>query len=151
MSTSSARPLKRDRGTLSLREVLVSGLPASLGSASPPEHYMVPAVFSRAPSPREIALIESSPAGVRLASAGYPDVSLKVSDRRLEIRGTNLEELRNGLAVAVARVVANATTLEDEEDATRLAAAEAGAAEELERARGVAAEAARISFILDDD
>ncbi|HEV6954889.1 MAG TPA: hypothetical protein VKY86_16755 [Promicromonospora sp.] len=134
------------RGGLFLRGVLDSALPHELGTDDEPERYLVTAVFSRRVSAEERALIEAPAAQAMLAERGYPGVSLKVADRRLEIAGTNLATLAGGLAAEIARVLREAEqqVLADRErrDDERLRWSQAEAA----RAARVKAEADRVRF-----
>lgn len=93
------------RSGLFLRGVLDSALPHELGTDAEPERYVVTAVFSRQVSPEERALVEDPGVPAILAERGYPGVSLKVADRRLEIAQTNLAMLAGGLAAEIAKVL----------------------------------------------
>jgi hypothetical protein len=90
---------------LSLSGVLAAALPHDLGTAQGPTRYTVPAVFSRRPQPREVDLLHGAGTKQRLADAGYSDVELRVSDRRLLITNTNLVDLKAGLAHLVGAVL----------------------------------------------
>lgn len=96
--------LKND--DLALGSVLVGSLPATLLTDDAPSHYTVEAVFSRKPERDEIAGIHGNRTRDLLSSRGYPTVELRVSDRRLEISNTNLDELRDGLAGLIAEHLA---------------------------------------------
>ena len=91
-----------DAATLGLGSVLVGSLPAALMTADAPDRYTVEAVFTRRPERDEVIEILGSDTRDFLAKAGYPTVEVAVSDRRLEIANTNLEELRDGLASVLA-------------------------------------------------
>lgn len=93
--------LKND-SPLGLGSVLVSSLPATLMTDNAPERYTVEAVFSRQADRDEVAAIHDGATRDHLTESGYPTVELHVSDRRLEISNTNLEELRDGLAIVIA-------------------------------------------------
>lgn len=84
--------------TLRLSSILTSGLPALLGTSQAPTQYTVPVVFSRQVSVPEKTAIEGPETVRRLTERGYPQVTLHVSDRRLLIGHTNLEQLEEGLA-----------------------------------------------------
>ncbi|WP_282945913.1 hypothetical protein [Cellulomonas endometrii] len=84
--------------TLRLASILVSGLPAMLGTDDEPTTYTVPVVFTRQVTHPEKTAIEGRDSTQRLAERGYPRVTLKVSDRRLLIGNTTLGQLRDGLA-----------------------------------------------------
>jgi hypothetical protein len=69
-----------------------------------PERYAVTASLSRRPPP---AIEPIHTAGTRrhLEDAGFAQASLPLADRRLLINGTNLQELRNGLAALVGTIM----------------------------------------------
>lgn len=104
---------------LTLSGVLASALPHDLGTARGPSRYTVPAVFSRRPQPREIDLLHGVNTRRRLADAGYSDVELDVSDRRLLITNTNLAELKAGLAHLVGVILAEISSQASQERAQR--------------------------------
>jgi hypothetical protein len=85
--------------------ILIDQLPPSLGTAEAPDDYTVMAVFTRRPLPQEIDLLKERSVEERLATAGYPRVSLAVADRRLIITNTNLHELKHGLAGEIGRIL----------------------------------------------
>lgn len=87
---------------LEVGAVLVDTLPSTLLTSDAPERYTVSAVFTRRPSRGEIDAIHDGATRDALTTAGYPTAELRVSDRRLEISNTNLEELGDGLASAIA-------------------------------------------------
>ena len=131
---------------LFLRGVLDSALPHEIGTDAEPELYTVTAVFSRQVLPEERALIEGPGTVAALADRGYPGVSLKVADRRLEIYQTNLATLAGGLAAQIATLLRDVEqqviTARERRDEERLRWAEAEAA----RAARVKAEADRVRF-----
>ncbi|MDQ1125859.1 hypothetical protein QE428_000892 [Microbacterium sp. SORGH_AS 505] len=88
---------------LGLRSILVTTLPSELMTANAPDRYTVEAVFTRRVEPDEIAAIEGNETRAQLSAHGYSTAELRVSDRRLEIHNTNLEELRDGLASVIAQ------------------------------------------------
>jgi hypothetical protein len=98
-----------DAATLGLGSVLVGSLPAALMTDHAPDRYTVEAVFTRRPERDEVTEILGSETRDFLAKAGYSTVELTVSDRRLEIANTNLEELRDGLAAVLADRLAEIT------------------------------------------
>lgn len=104
MTTTQHQPVQ-PASILSLSGVLASALPHDLGTAKGPALYTVPAVFSRRPEPRELDLLHSINVSRRLDESGYGDVELLVSDRRLLITNTNLEELKAGLARLVGTIL----------------------------------------------
>jgi len=87
---------------LEVGAVLVDALPSTLLTPDAPERYTVSAVFTRRPSRGEIDAIHDAATRDALTTAGYPTAELRVSDRRLEIANTNLQELGDGLASAIA-------------------------------------------------
>jgi hypothetical protein len=91
------------RQELGLGAVLTDSLPAALLTPDAPERYTVAAVFTRRPSRPEIDAIHGAATRAALTDAGYPTVELRVSDRRLEMSNTNLEELAGGLAGVIAQ------------------------------------------------
>ncbi|WP_255447155.1 hypothetical protein [Schumannella soli] len=105
---TSSRPVlapvspPEERMLLGLRGVLVGSLPVALLTADGPDRYTVEAVFTRRPEREEIAAILDYETRGHLALNGYSTIELAVSDRRLEIANTNLEELRDGLASVIA-------------------------------------------------
>lgn len=135
-----------DTATLGLGSVLVGSLPAALMTDEAPDRYTVEAVFTRRPERDEIAEILGSETRDRLAKAGYPTVEVTISDRRLEIANTNLEELRDGLggvlADRLAEVSAGVRAMQDVA-AVRFREAAEG---EQGRAASVAALAASVTF-----
>lgn len=91
-----------------LREVLISELPSTVGTPSAPLCYEVGIVLSRRISREEKIIIESPRSHQVAAQAGFPDCRLTVVDRRLLIANTSLEELANGLARVAATIVRKA-------------------------------------------
>ncbi|MEY9950675.1 hypothetical protein [Leifsonia sp. EB34] len=87
---------------LEVGAVLTDALPSTLLTPEAPERYTVSAVFTRRPTRAEIDAIHDNDTRDALTAAGYPAAELRVSDRRLEIANTNLEELTDGLAAAIA-------------------------------------------------
>ncbi|MDQ0147374.1 hypothetical protein [Pseudarthrobacter niigatensis] len=104
MTTIQDSAVRAD-SALSVSGVLASALPHDLGTAQGPTRYTVPAVFSRRPQPREVDLLHGAGTRQRLADAGYSDVELRVSDRRLLISNTNLVDLKAGLAHLVGLIL----------------------------------------------
>jgi len=94
-----------DDGHLGLSRVLATALPDTLGTPEGPDRYSVTAMLTRRPSHFEIAAIHSRETSDRLDGAGYPTVELSVSDRRLQIANTSLEELRDGLSTVLADLI----------------------------------------------
>lgn len=87
---------------LGLSAVLVGSLPATLLTEEAPDRYTVEAVFTRKTDRDEVAAIQGGQTRAYLSARGFPTVELRVSDRRMEIANTNLEELRDGLATVIA-------------------------------------------------
>ncbi|MDQ1136145.1 hypothetical protein QE410_000944 [Microbacterium sp. SORGH_AS 1204] len=146
-STSPATPTPSAYpNPLGLTSVLPGSLPPSLGTLTAPDIYQVDAVFNRRPQSEEVTALHSPATQQTLSDAGYPSVTLRVSDRRLEIANTNLEELKSGLATFLADHLA-AITAKIQRDRlnahTRLAAA---AEAERSRADAIAREAELITF-----
>ncbi len=102
MSTQSTTKSPSDSAALGLGSVLAGSLPSALMTADAPARYTVEAVFTRRPQREEIADLLSDETREMLIRNGYPVVELTVSDRRLEIANTNLEELRDGLGTVLA-------------------------------------------------
>lgn len=91
---------------LGLSAVLVGSLPATLMTDDAPDRYTVEAVFTRKADRAEITAIQGHETRTRLSAHGFPTVELRVTDRRLEVANTNLEELRDGLATVIADLLA---------------------------------------------
>ncbi len=134
---------------LNLGTILVGSLPATLMTADAPERYTVEAVFTRRVDREEAAAIQSATTHDHLAANGYPTVELRVSDRRLEIAGTSLQELRDGLASVIARrlVEISAALRDEREVAAHRFQDEAD--REAERAAAIAVLAASVRFEAD--
>ncbi|QOC25807.1 hypothetical protein IC744_05455 [Microbacterium hominis] len=146
MSTQSTTKSPSDSAALGLGSVLAGSLPSALMTADAPARYTVEAVFTRRPQREEIADLLSDETREMLIRNGYPVVELTVSDRRLEIANTNLEELRDGLGTVLADRLAE---ISDRAVERRDAAAlrdEKTAEGERERAAAVVALAASVSF-----
>lgn len=126
--------------------MLIASLPAALMTDEAPERYTVEAVFTRRPEQDEIAEILGSGTREYLTRAGYPAVEVAVSDRRLEIANTNLEELRDGLADVLAdRLVEISEDVHARQDAATVRFL-AAAATEQSRATAVEALAGSVTF-----
>ena len=78
-------------GPLRLVSILVSGLPAELGTADEPPRYTVPAVFSRQVTAEERARIEAPATASALSAHG---------DRDLALQALVLDPLVGGLEIA---------------------------------------------------
>lgn len=92
---------------LGLVSVVVGSLPSALLTDLAPDRYLVEAVFSRRPHKDEITQILGTETAAYLAGANYPHVVLTVTDRRLGISPTNLQELTDGLATVLATRLAD--------------------------------------------
>ncbi|HEY0248821.1 MAG TPA: hypothetical protein VGC45_11235 [Gryllotalpicola sp.] len=101
-----------DPQALGLSHVLTDLLPRTVHAPGGPERYTVSAVFTRRPSAGEIDAINGSEARNWLDRAQFPNVTVTVSDRRLEIANTNLDELAGGLAAALAGLLSHISALE---------------------------------------
>ena len=134
---------------LGLAGIVVKSLPATLGTTSEPERYTVTVGFTRRPLDREVAIIEGDLTRMELTGAGYEGVSLTAVDHRLEIGGTNLQELKAGLATLIAVVVQNASVAVAAQEATRVADLKIVTDREERRAELVAASAAQVVFEVD--
>lgn len=153
MSTYSLRAYRRQMSTqlkndspLGLGTVLVGSLPAKLMTDEAPDRYTVEAVFTRQADRDEVTAIHDCTTRDYLSTRGYPTVELHVSDRRLEIYNTNLEELRDGLAQVIAEHLSEMTaTIRAERE---VASARLNDASEREQARAaaVAALAESVTF-----
>jgi len=131
---------------LTLSGVLASALPHDIGTAKGSTIYTVPAAFSRRPQARELDLLHSASVARSLAEAGYSEVQLRVSDRRLLITNTNLEELKAGLAVLVGKILREVSERALLERTTRAEELDALALIEEHRLDAVNASAAEVRF-----
>jgi hypothetical protein len=148
MSLSASPQVEAERrdAALTVLGILDTALPAELGTDLAPERYTVAGVFSRRVSSAEQEAIEAPELQEELAAAGFPGVTLAVSDRRLLIGNTNLAMLENGLAARIGamlratheRLAVEATRRADEAERWRVA--------EADRAAAVKAEADRVRF-----
>lgn len=132
---------------LALNRVLVSALPPELGTYHAPSRYTVAAVFTRRPEARELFLLGAPETRQKLDEAGYTAVELQVSDRRLFITNTSLEELKQGLAVVIADLLAQISSEVQEEWALQTERLSVLADEEGRRRRDVEAAAAEVLFV----
>lgn len=131
---------------LALTTVLFSSLPPNLFTADAPTKYTVDAVFNRRAESSEISAIESYASLEVLSRSGFGDVAVEVQDRRLRIHNTNLEELRDGLATVIARLLTDIWAVNDGLRIEAAALARAEASRELERAQAVLDLAREVSF-----
>lgn len=131
---------------LGLSGVLAHALPTELGTATAPARYTVPAVFSRPPLAREVEILEGADAREELARAGYPSVTLKAVDRRLEIGNTTLEELESGLGTLLGTILRNVSLAVAATEAERLADLRLVREREQHRSDDIVERASRIDF-----
>lgn len=131
---------------LTLSGVLASALPHDLGTAQGPSCYTVPAVFSRRPQPREVDLLHGTNTSRRLADAGYSDVEIRVSDRRLLITNTNLTDLKSGLAHLLGMILSDVSSQASQERAERAEELDALGLVEEQRLEALRKAAAEIHF-----
>ncbi|WP_210418419.1 hypothetical protein [Agromyces intestinalis] len=101
--TTQTKTTAAGNGSLGLGSVFLGSLPTTLLTDEAPDRYTVEAVFTRRPEREEVEQIAGAGTRSVLSQAGYPTVEVTVSDRRLAIANTNLEELRDGLAATIAR------------------------------------------------
>lgn len=145
--TTSSTSTTATTDRLGLRGVLASSLPASLGTPSAPSRYSVEAIFTRRPERAEVEAILSAPTTAFLVMSGYPDARLTVTDRRLEIGNTNLDELSGGLAAVIADLLLDVSDRVVVDRNARADLVRQHAAEQLERSERIAREAEAIQFV----
>jgi hypothetical protein len=129
-------PIDADVGLLGLRSVLISSLPTALLTDAAPDRYTVEAVFTRRPDHQEVVEILGNDTRAFLTERGHSTIELRVSDRRLEIANTNLEELRDGLAGILGELLADISIRVKSQRV--IAAARSQLAAELEQERATA-------------
>lgn len=122
---------------LELTSVLIGSLPATLLTDLAPDRYVVEAVFSRRPLQEELTELLGESTRAELARSGYEQVELSVSDRRLVIGHTNLQELRDGLAAVLATRLSQISASVRAEQAETIRHAREAAHEEQQRAAAV--------------
>ncbi|MFC4242688.1 hypothetical protein ACFOYW_04820 [Gryllotalpicola reticulitermitis] len=103
--SSTMSPSAGSGTALGLSHILTSLLPATVHTTGGPQRYTVNAVFTRRPSAGETQGLNGAEARAWLDRAGFPTVTTKVSDRRLEIANTSLEELQAGLGSVLASLL----------------------------------------------
>ncbi|XPP27766.1 MAG: hypothetical protein ACNYNX_06170 [Leucobacter sp.] len=116
-----------------------------------PDRYTVAAVFTRRPEDDEIREILGDDTRHFLTGAGYPTVEVTVTDRRLEIANTNLEELRDGLARVLAERLAEISTEVHSRQRAAAARFQHAAESERDRAASVVALAESVRFATGSD
>ncbi|MCG7287192.1 hypothetical protein MHY85_14590 [Cellulomonas sp. ACRRI] len=131
---------------LRLGSILTSGLPALLETSQAPTQYTVPVVFSRQVSVPEKTAIEGPESVRRLTERGYPQVTLQVSDRRLLIGHTSLEQLQEGLAHELALLLVDIGRTVSRQRDERAAEALARQSAEADRAVDVQRSVDRVVF-----
>lgn len=140
------RASSADTGLLGLESVLIGSLPPTLMTDDAPDRYTVEAIFTRQPERDEVTQIIGKDTQERLAQAGYPAVKVAVSDRRMEIANTNLEELREGLATILAdRLTEISANVQEQHEAAAIRFQDAAESED-QRAAAVAALADAVRF-----
>jgi hypothetical protein len=152
---ATAPSVRKERDTythdLHLLSVLESGLPTQLGTVHEPASYTVPVVLSRQVTASERAHIEdpetarelSIQTGARQKGAA---LRLVVSDRRLLIENTTLDQLRDGLAGALTSMLRELGHDLRSESSDRAAFTRAREVAEQRRSAGVHAAVATIRF-----
>ncbi len=143
---SKVEKTNQDREPLLLTTVLFSSLPPNLFTDESPEKYTVDAVFNRRVESSELSAIESFTSLEVLSRSGFGDVALEVQDRRLRIHNTSLEQLRDGLATVIARLLTDIWTDNERKRLEAVVVARADAERELERAQAVLDLAREVSF-----
>lgn len=127
-------------GDLRVMEIVASALPVTLLTPDAPDTYTVTGVFSRSVDPIEAAILHSHTSSATITAAGFPGVTLHVSDRRLLIGNTNLDMLQAGLANVIGQLLLDAATtavIRRQQVETDLAQALAADAERAERVRDI--------------
>ncbi|MGO2141647.1 MAG: hypothetical protein ACTH30_14690 [Leucobacter sp.] len=124
---------------LGLGSILVDSLPTELLTDTAPSRYTVEAVFNRRIKEAESKSLLSEETLQALKEEGFPEVRLSVSDRRLNIQNTTLEQLRDGLASTLAMLLARIS-----EDVER-----AQAADDLRLSDGLEEERRRLEKVND--
>ncbi|CAH0308794.1 hypothetical protein SRABI128_04433 [Microbacterium sp. Bi128] len=81
-----------------------------------------------------------------MSAAGYPGLTLRVSDRRLEIGNSNLEELEGGLSTVLADLLGQISRRIRQDQAQAFDRAAAAADIEHTRSDDVIRQAGRITF-----
>lgn len=103
-------------------------------------------MFNRRVDPEEVALLLGPGTTEFLDRSGYPKVHLTISDRRLVIAGTNLEELRSGLANVIADLLVDISAEVREARGREQAARDRESASLHERTEAIAALIESIDF-----
>lgn len=137
----------REPEPLGLRRILPDTLPPALLTDEAPERYTVEAVLTRRAEPDEASAIRGAETAAYFAENGYPHAQIRVSDRRLEIIDTSLEELKGGLATVIANRLAEIDSTLTADRAVAAARIRVLADREKERAASVAALAESVSFL----
>lgn len=85
--------------------MLPGSLPSTLMTDREPARYTVEAVFTRRPNQNELVELLGGRTREYMSNAGYPTIEVTVSDRRLGIANTNLQELRDGLGEVLSNLL----------------------------------------------
>jgi hypothetical protein len=143
----NARPSAgRKDDVLGLGTIIVGSLPATLFTDDAPDRYLVEAAFNRKPQREEIEAILGNETRTCLSDNGYRTVEVSVSDRRLGIANTCLEELRDGLGAVLAERLAVISTEVGRRREIATARFQEASERERERAAAVAALADSVTF-----
>lgn len=134
---------------LGVTSVLAGTLPATLLTDAAPKLYTIEAVFNHRASAKEQAAIESEGTRILLSAAGFDHVTLAVVDRRLQIKSTNLQQLRDGLATVIARILDDISSTVERQRRTDAEDAQSEADRQLKRGAAVVALARSVRFDLD--
>jgi len=132
---------------LGLSSVLTGSLPLSLLTDHAPERYTVEAVFTRRPNPEELKELLGGGTREHMSKSGYPTVEITVSDRRMEVANTNLQELRDGLGMVLSDLLDEISEKVRERNDTAAMQYEAVAAAEQERIAAVTELAKSVRFV----
>lgn len=132
---------------LTILTILASSLPTELGTEHSPQRYTVPCILSRRVEPAELTLIKGSVVTDRMAADGYPTPTISISDRRLLLHDTSLEELESGLAASLAAALRDVTATVLSDRAHRAESMADLKSREQTRLDGVRARADAIDFV----
>ena len=126
--------------------VLASSLPWNVGAAAAPTEYSVVVALNREARPLEADLVNAASTLMRLRAAGYDDIVIALAGRCLVVEGTNLAQLRNGLAGELARIFRDIPAAARAQQDTSAPGPVAPPQPEGERRQAVSALAAQVSF-----
>ncbi|MGM0928090.1 MAG: hypothetical protein ACQEXN_00070 [Actinomycetota bacterium] len=105
INVSSHEPARGNSPDSTLRLTSVVAVSRELYAADAPARYTVSAAFSRRVLPAEARLIQGPATHERLREQGYGHISLMITEARLEIVNTSLEELKAGLASVIGSLI----------------------------------------------